>query len=296
MIWLYGLGYFAFYAPYSALTKSLSNGSLYGDQQAVSGIVLLPATLLTTALTVTVFLLISGWWRYAARRTLFGLRLPVPGLWPALSGLGTAGIIATTTLAYTFEGVSIVLALLLMRGGVLVMSPIIDRVFGREVQWYSWTALSVSLVALVVALTDTVSTALSVAFAINLLFYLLGYVIRLQSMTRVAKSDDRLLNRRYLVEEQLVSIPALLLVPMAIAWFGSGSLSSQLSLGFTSFLISAVALPAYCIGILYGCLFVFGSLIYLDCRENTFCVPVWTCRDWCSANWTNQGGLSPICE
>jgi len=33
----------------------------------------------------------------------------------------TAGIIGTTTLAYTFEGVSIVFVMLLMRGGVLLI-------------------------------------------------------------------------------------------------------------------------------------------------------------------------------
>ena len=98
-IWLCGLGYLAFYAPYSGITKLLSNGSLRSGEAAVSGALLLPATLVSTALTLILFLLVSGWWRYVDRRSLFGVTVPVPGVWPALSGLGTAAIIATTTLS-----------------------------------------------------------------------------------------------------------------------------------------------------------------------------------------------------
>ena len=42
-IWLLALGYFIFYAPYSALTKSLSSGTLIETHDAVSGFVILPA-------------------------------------------------------------------------------------------------------------------------------------------------------------------------------------------------------------------------------------------------------------
>ncbi len=46
-----------------------------------------------------------------------------------LSGLGTAIIIGTTTLAFTFTGVSILFALLLMRGGVLIIAPTVDLLY-----------------------------------------------------------------------------------------------------------------------------------------------------------------------
>jgi len=36
-------------------------------------------------------------------------------------------------------------------------------------------------------------------------------------------------------------------------------------------------LPAVLIGALYSCLYCFGTLIYLDCRENTFCIPLNRC-------------------
>ncbi len=275
-IWFFAFGYFAFYAPYSALTKLLSNGSLAGYQDApVAGLVLLPATLIAAVSFVCCCLTMLGWWRYAEFHNVLGLRLPVPGLWTTVSGLGTAAIIATTTLAFTFNGVSILLALLLMRGGVLIMSPLVDFAFRRRVHWYSWAALLLSLSAVTWALVNTASAALTFAALVNLLCYLAGYAARLQSMTRVAKRDKQTVTRRYFVEEQIVSMPVLILVPLAVAVFGDGEASAALRTGFTMLLSrSSSLLPAFAIGILYGCLFMFGSLIYLDRRENTFCIPI----------------------
>ena len=47
-IWLLALGYFAFYIPYSALTKALSLGLLPGMTGPVSGFRILPATAVAT--------------------------------------------------------------------------------------------------------------------------------------------------------------------------------------------------------------------------------------------------------
>ncbi len=276
-IWLLALGYFGFYAPYSAVTKLLSSGKLAAGHDAVSGFVILPATAIATAITVLAFLTALGWWRCEGPVEAPESRVPRPDLWTTVSGLGTAAIIATTTLAYTFEGVSIVLALLLMRGGVLVLAPIIDSLFGREVQRYSWTALALSLAAIAVAIADVRSYTLTVAAVLNLVLYLCGYVLRLHSMTRLAKRDVRHVTRRYFVQEQMVSLPALVLVLALVALLGDGATASALRTGFTTFLVSDQAWAAFTIGVLYGCLFMFGTLIYLDHRENTFCIPVNRC-------------------
>ena len=49
-----------------------------------------------------------------------------------ISGVATAVIIGTTTLNYTFVGISILFALLLMRGGVLILAPVVDTLLGRQ--------------------------------------------------------------------------------------------------------------------------------------------------------------------
>ena len=218
-----------------------------------------------------------GWWRYAGHRTFYGLSLPWPSRWTALSGLCFAIIIATTTLAYTFTGISIVFALLLMRGGVLIIGPIIDALCKRHVHWYSWAALALCLVALGVALAGVGSYTLSLAALVNLAAYLLGYVFRLSAMTRIAKNTDATATRRYFVEEQMVAMLVLVLGPALGALVGVGDSLLALRHGFTTFLGSPLVGPALLVGICYAALGVFGTLIYLDPRENTFAIPVNRC-------------------
>ena len=248
-IWLLSLGYFSFYIFYSALTKALAEGSLHSDGAPISGFALLPTTCLAIAITVPLIITGLGWWRHARRRRILGFDLPCPGLWTGLSGVGTALIIATTTLAYTFEGISIVFALLLMRAGVLILAPLMDTLFRRRVHWYSWTALAICLGAITVALAHSGDYLLSVAAVVNLALYLGGYVLRLQSMTRVAKSDPPDIARGYFVEEQLVSMPLLVIGPALLALIGPGEMASSLRDGFTTFLASEMAAPALLIEI-----------------------------------------------
>jgi protein-tyrosine-phosphatase len=195
----------------------------------------------------------------------------------ALSGLCFAIIIATTTLAYTFDGISIVFALLLMRGGVLIIAPITDALCQRHVHWNSWVALALSLTALGVVCTGVGSYSLSLAALVNLAAYLLGYVFRLYVMTKVAKCTDALATYRYFVEEQMIAMLALVLVPALCALIGVGDSSLALRRGFTTFLSSPLAGPALLVGVCYAGLGSFGTLIYLDRRENTFAIPVNRC-------------------
>ena len=150
-IWAFAFGYFACYVPYSALTKALSSGMLPGMPRGIAGFELLPLTSVASLCGMFVFISALRWWRFAGTKRVLGINVPMPGAWTFLSGVCTAGIIATTTLAYTFEGVSIVFMMLLMRGGVLAIAPLVDFASRRRVQWYSWVALSLSLGALLVA-------------------------------------------------------------------------------------------------------------------------------------------------
>ena len=120
-VWWLALGYFLFYIPYSGLTKALSGGLLPGVEGPITGLELLPAVAMSTTVTLLAFITVTGGWSLIEYRRIFGLDLPVPGRTTTLSGIATATIIATTTLNYTFLGISIVFALLLMRGGVLIL-------------------------------------------------------------------------------------------------------------------------------------------------------------------------------
>lgn len=273
-IWWLALGYFLFYAPYAAFIKVTTNGLWPGVSGPVSGFRLLPAVVISTAVVLPVIASVAGWWNHAGRRQIFGRSVPFPRPLVFLSGLGTAIIIGTTTLIFTFRGVSIVFALVLMRGGVLIMGPIVDRFFQRRVRWFSWGAFAVTVVAILVAIADVNNYQLSTVTAMIIIAYLSGYLLRIPCATKLAKSDDRATNYRYFVEEQIVAMLFLVAIPAAFAMLGKGEIMMELRQGFTGFFTSSFTLPALIIGALYACLYCFGTLIYLDCRENTYCIPL----------------------
>lgn len=272
-IWALALGYFIFYLPYSFLIKVLTT-KLWPGVGTVSGFRLLPAVVISTAVVLQIIVSLKAWWKYARHREFLGLSIPWPGPLIFLSGFGTAILIGTTTLAFTFTGVSILFALLLMRGGVLTLAPVVDLIFKRRVRWFSWAALALTLPALLIALIDVNNYRLTFVAAMTITAYLSGYLLRLPCLTKLAKTDDKATTHAYFVEEAMVAMFFLVAIPAVFALIGKGELMMELRHGFMDLLISGATLPAILIGALYACLYCFGTLIYLDCRENTFCIPL----------------------
>ncbi|PYS40856.1 MAG: hypothetical protein DMF71_12430 [Acidobacteria bacterium] len=273
-IWALGLGYYLFYAPYSGLTKALSNGLLPGLPRSIPGTVMLPVSVMATVVGMLGFITAMRWWKYAGHRQLFGLSLPVPRRATFLSGLCMATIIGTTTLAFAFEGVSILLVLALLRGGVLILAPLVDMVRRRRVRWFSWVAMWMSLMAVVVVLADAGNYKMTAGLMLDVGAYLTAYFFKFHFMTSLAKTDDKYATRRYFVEEQMIASPLLLLALGALAVIGVGNQMAGFRTGFTSFLASDAAGPALLVGLFYAGLCICTTLIFLDRRENTFCVPV----------------------
>ena len=273
-IWWFAFGYFACYVPYSATTKALSKGWFPGLETPLQGASILPISVMTSAVAMLAFITAMGWWKHASRRDVAGKSVPMPGKWTFLSGLGTAAVILTTTLAYTFSGISIVFAMLLMRGGVLILAPIVDGMSGRRVKWFSWIALVLSLAALVVAFAEDGGYTITTIAAIDIGIYLSSYFLRLRLMSRLAKSEDESANLRYFVEEQMVAAPSLLIALALFAFLGSGPFAAALHVGFTEFWGTALFLPLAGVGLLSQGTGIFGGLILLSKEENTFCVPV----------------------
>ena len=191
--------------------------------------------------------------------------------------MATAVIIATTTLNYTSAGLSILFALLLMRGGVLILAPFIDLATGRRVSPFSWVALLLCLSAVGVAFSGVGTYTLTLLAAMNIAGYLAGYAIRLNVMSRIAKDRDPDVNRRHFEEETFVAAIALVALPALAAVALPGPIGDQLRAGFFGLFTSRISGPALLIGLLYGALYMFGTWIYLDARENTFCIPLNRC-------------------
>lgn len=269
-IWLFAFGYFAAYVPYSALTKALSSGKL--GAATLEGFSMLPVATGASALAMVATITGLGWWRHADQARIGGFTIPRPGRYTFLSGLCTSAILLTTTLAYTFEGTSIVFMMLLMRGGVLVIAPIVDALSGRHVRWFSWVALGASLLALLDAVTTSRAIGISWGAAIDVAIYLLAYFIRLQFMSRLAKGTPEA-NRKFFVEEQMVATPASLVALAVFALVGSGAASAALRKGFVGLAPSSIAWVAL-VGLCSQGTGLFGGLVLLDPRENSFAVPV----------------------
>jgi protein-tyrosine-phosphatase len=264
-IWWLALGYFAFYVPYSFLIKIVTSSFWPGLDETVSGYRLLPGVVVGTAIILPLIIAYQGWWKYVTGRPR-GLVI--------LSGLGTAIIIGTTTLAFSFDEVSIIFALLLMRGGVLIIAPMVDLVYRRRVRWFSWAALGFTVPALLIALVDVNNYSLTPLAALTIGAYLSGYLLRIPCVTSMAKVQDDDATHCYFVEEAIAALVFLVTIPILVALFGHGSPVLELRQGFMDLRGSGVAIPALLIGALYASLYCFGTLIYLDCRENTFCIPL----------------------
>src|SRR5690349_1862277 len=273
-IWALGLGYYISYTPYSGLTKALSTGLLTGAQGPVAGPVLLPISAIATVIGMLGFITAMGWWKYAGRREFFGVQVPFPRRLTFLSGVCLATIMGTTTLAFTFGGLSIVLVLVLLRGGTLIVAPVVDRIVGRRVRWFSWTAMFVSLAAVLVALSDASTYTLTIAAVIDVAAYLAAYFFKFQFMSRLAKTDERSAMLRYFVEEQIVASPLLVVALVVLASIGYGDVMLGFRTGLTSFASTPGAIYAALVGLSYAALCICTTLIFLDRRENTFCVPM----------------------
>jgi hypothetical protein len=273
-IWGFAFGYFAAYVPYSMLTNIMSRGLLPSlNNKGLAGFSILPVTAVATLVTMIIVISLLGWWKYASHSTVFGVSVPHPTKWTLLSGIFTSLIIGTTTLAYTFENVSIVLAMLFMRGGVLIIGPIVDALTKRKVRWFSWAGLIGALLALLVNSFNASNFDIPVMLGIVIFVYLLSYYMRFQFMSRNAKSDKKEVNLRYFVEEQMVSTPTLVIILLVLALF-KGDIGADIRFGWTAHWNQPYLWALILIGIMSQGTGFFGTLVFLDKNENTYCIPV----------------------
>jgi hypothetical protein len=136
-------------------------------------------------------------------------------------------------------------------------------------------ALVLSIMSLVVStVMEGGAARITLVCAVDVALYLAFYFVRLQIMSRKAKSKDANANLRYFVEEQLVSSPALLLFLGIAALFGMGEFGMSLRSGFTEIWSEPVWPYVILVGILSQGTGIFGGLILLDKSENTFSIPV----------------------
>jgi hypothetical protein len=120
----------------------------------------------------------------------------------------------------------------------------------------------------VVAVGKHLDLRMTALVILNAAAYWVAYAIRLRRMTLSAKVTDRERTQGWFLGEMVVALATQLLLPL-LGTMLPGVAGDHLVEGFTE--INGKGLL---VGVLYGALYCFGTLVYLDSRENAFCVPL----------------------
>ena len=241
----------------------------------LTGLETLPASLIVNLVLTYLFIWLSGWHRDAHGVNIGGTRVPVPTRYTVLSGIGTALVLFTVPLSFTFTDVSIPFIQLLMRGDILVIAPLVDFMFGRRVRWYSWTALVIVAVALTFVVHQRGGFHLPPLAIATVVLYTVGYFLRLAVMTRISKSGDAGERARLFRRGKAHRAAACRWSrSRAVGFMGLGTQADELAWGFTRAWSDPVFLLLAGGGFTLTIISVFAAIILLNPRENSYCVPL----------------------
>jgi hypothetical protein len=240
----------------------------------LTGLETLPATLLMNLVLTGAFIWISGWYRDAHQLKVGWRSVPVPTRYTVLSGIGSALVLFTVPMSLTFTNVSIPFILLLMRGDILLIAPLVDLLFRRHVRWWSWAALVIVGCALTLVVRQRGGFHLPPLAVATVVLYTIGYFIRLAVMTHIGKRGDPALVRQFFVEEKLVALPMSIVALAAVSMLRLGNQSGDLYRGFTMVWTDPVFWPLLAIALTLTVISVFAAIILLNPNENSYCVPL----------------------
>ena len=264
------LAYLLGHSSNVVMTRLVTNG----PGTTLGSLAVLPYTLCVSAVLTFLFIWGSGWHRNAHGRQVGRLRLPVPTRLTALSGVGSALMVSAVPMSFSLRDVSIPVILLMLRGGILVLAPVVDLFFGRRIRWWSVVALVTVAIALSLVLFQGGGVKLSALALLTICSYNVGFLMRLTVMTRVAKRGDAAQSRGFFVEEKLVALPLGILGLIGLTLVGIGApgegLDGILHVQWTPLL----AWQVFGIGATLALVSMLAAMILLGAQENSFCVPL----------------------
>ena len=229
------IGYFLFYVI-TGVTVKYYLGSADQGLPGMSGVeFLVYSTAGGSGLAVGVVLLLR-WFRLESQNPVQvgGITIPGEALYIIPSGVCTAVVIPTTTLMYTLP-IPVVVAMVLMRGSVIVISRVVDSLqirqglLDKKVYWQENIAVVFALSA--VAVNVLVARDGGFDFITNraamtiFLSYIVAYAIRIYIMNYYKNTRPKgkpLNNKAFFGIEQIAASATLILAAWAFYTFGAG--------------------------------------------------------------------------
>ncbi len=223
-------GYFSFYVITGVSVKYFEGSAAAGYPGMADGTFLVYSTVGGSALCLMICAAL-GWFSLGSGRRIALFGLPVPEEARALvpSGICAAVIIPATTLLYSLP-ISVMVAMVMMRGSIIVVSRLVDAVLHRQglrkgvVRWEENVAVAFALLALAIPLVESPSLQLNGAAMGIFGSYVAAYAVRLYLMNRFklsGASGVKADSRYYFAGEQAVASVVLLAVAVLIG-LGAG--------------------------------------------------------------------------
>ena len=229
------LGYFATYIITGIAPKYFMNTAPgYPGMSDVSFMVYSTAL---SSLFCVALVLSWGWWRFQSQGkiTVLGVTFPKEFLYIIPSGICTAVVIPTTTLMYLLP-ISVMVAMIIMRASVIVLSRIIDSIqiyqgiLTKKVYWEENVGVALALAAVGLKLYyvrpgdfDFIN---NVAAMVILSSYIIAYGIRIYIMNYFKNTRTKGVpydNKGFFAVEQLSASSAMLIVTLALLFFAAGN-------------------------------------------------------------------------
>jgi hypothetical protein len=235
------IGYFVFYVITGVTVKYYTVPADQGLPRMAGIEFLVYSTLGGNVIAIAVVLALR-WYRMASNRMVRIGRLSVPSelVYILPSGLCTAVVIPTTTLMYTLP-ITVMVAMVIMRGSIIVISRAVDAVQIRQgilrktVYAEENVAVAFALAAVGVHLVTSEGDKRQFEFVTDpaamtiLCSYVAAYAIRIYLMNYFKNTRGagvRLDNKGFFALEQLSSTAALLVTATVLfnapSWFGAG--------------------------------------------------------------------------
>ncbi|MBI2638876.1 hypothetical protein HYW83_04785 [Candidatus Peregrinibacteria bacterium] len=228
-LWLLGTWLFLAYVGTGVMPKVFTYGLGGVDKVSQN-----QYAIFSTAGGIIVGLLIVfglGWLRHFKRT------IPWEGTMTCVSGFSTAVVIVTTTLMYTFKGVSVMVAQVLMRGSVIILMLGIDGIMiwrglsTTKITRTQYKGVAFALAAIALAIFAPARPLKPGQYAATfteilptlLAYIFLGYAIRLfiQQLWKHKKGEAAQDNRGFFAVEQLFAVATLVAVAVYICFSSS---------------------------------------------------------------------------